>query len=62
MNTLVNALVNALAKEPAEPADPADPAGPADPALPADPADPSKMVPDPALRPSLPHALGVRMT
>ena len=35
---------------------------PADPADPADPPDPGKMVPEPALRPSLPHAPGVRMT
>ena len=28
----------------------------------ADPLDPGKMVPEPALRPSLPHAPGVRMT
>ena len=41
---------------------PADPADLADPADPPHPPDPSKMVPEPALRPSLPHAPGVRMT
>ncbi len=29
---------------------------------PADPVDPDEMVPEPALRPSLPHAPGARMT
>ena len=38
------------------------PAFPADPADPPDPPDPSKMVPELALRPSLPRAPGVRMT
>ena len=33
-----------------------------DPADPPDPPDPGKMVPEPALRPSLPHELEVRMT
>ena len=41
---------------------PALPADPADPPDPADQTDPSKMLPEPALRPSLPHAPGVRMT
>ena len=35
---------------------------PADPADPPDPADLDKMGPEPALRPSLPHAPGARMT
>ena len=47
---------------PAFPADPADPPDPADPADPPDPPDPGKMVPELALRPSLPHAPEVRMT
>ena len=38
------------------------PALPADPADSADPPDPGKMVPELALRPSLPHAPEVRMT
>ena len=38
------------------------PAFPADPADPPDPADPGKMVPELALRPSLPRAPRVRMT
>ena len=37
------------------------PAFPADPPDPTDPADPGKMVPELALRPSLPRAPGVRM-
>ena len=37
-------------------------ADPPDPADPADPPDPGKMVPELALRPSLPHAPEVRMT
>ena len=41
---------------------PAFPADPPDQADPPDPADPGKMVPEMALRPSLPRALGVRMT
>ena len=44
------------------PAFPADPADPPDPPDLADPADPGKMVPELALRPSLPRATGVRMT
>ena len=44
------------------PAFPADPTDPPDPADPADPPDPGKMVPELALRPSLPHAPEVRMT
>ena len=44
------------------PAFPADPADPPDLPDPADPADPGKMVPELALRPSLPRAPGVRMT
>ena len=39
---------------------PADPPDPADPVL--DPPDPGKMVPELALRPSLPRAPGIRMT
>ena len=41
---------------------PAFPADPADPADSGDPPDPGKMVPEPAQRPSLPHAPEVRMT
>ena len=44
------------------PAFPADPPDPLDQADPPDPADPGKMVPELALRPSLPRAPGVRMT
>ena len=47
---------------PAFPADAPDPPDPADPPDPPEPADPDKMVPELALRPSLPRALGVRMT
>ena len=38
------------------------PAFPPDPADPPDPPDPGKMIPELALRPSLPHAPEVRMT
>ena len=41
---------------------PPDPPDPPDPADPPDPPDPGKMVPELALRPSLPHAPEVRMT
>ena len=60
--SLFNIGETPLFSTPAFPADPPDQADPPDPADAPDPADPGKMVPELALRPSLPRAPGVRMT